>query len=453
MSRIYKPQALLSLAPGIIIALLIGLTTGFTEDFLFILFFVAAFSMNSLRLFFEHYDLRDDGLFIQSGIFAKSRALFLYDKIQDTHRTQSFLERLLGLTSIEVKTISQQPGRLSALSINDANEVITVLQHAKSEQKRGQTYRVHALFQCGVLILAWSAGLPFVLNNGFLSLLYFFFFIGFVSKLLLFKIAFSFYVLPSNLELNYSLFSKARVHIPYYKIQDIHIRRSIWRRLTGLADLIIETGDLRLGVVGKERKDVILNAIPYLSAADAKLLRSTLIRNMGLSESHFKDLAEVNISVWRPMKTGLGATARLLVGLTSLFVIGVILVRIFAIGIGVPVLLVFLLSFLVLPPFAFLIHAARDFFFIQSMSYASTQDLFIFKRGIFTTVESATPYRKIQNVFVDEDIYDKLFGLWDVHFSTIGKSSQELLHLDGLKKDDADRLTSFLLEKIRHHNP
>ena len=53
----------------------------------------------------------------------------------------------------------------------------------------------------------------------------------------------------------------------------------------------------------------------------------------------------------------------------------------------------------------------------------------------------------------DEDIYDKLFGLWDVHFSTIGKSSQELLHLDGLKKDDADRLTSFLLEKIRHHNP
>ena len=78
--------------------------------------------------------------------------------------------------------------------------------------------------------------------------------------------------------------------------------------------------------------------------------------------------------------------------------------------------------------------------YYQTYFYDLTADLVTIRKGVFTSREITLPYNRIQDVYVDQDIFDRLFGLYDVHLSTATISSCIEAHVDGFVKEALDGL-------------
>lgn len=51
-------------------------------------------------------------------------------------------------------------------------------------------------------------------------------------------------------------------------------------------------------------------------------------------------------------------------------------------------------------------------------------------------------------MYVDQDIWDRIFGIYDVHLSSATISSGMEAHIDGLEKPAADGIRAVLLQII-----
>ncbi|MEK6842858.1 MAG: PH domain-containing protein [Candidatus Micrarchaeota archaeon] len=71
------------------------------------------------------------------------------------------------------------------------------------------------------------------------------------------------------------------------------------------------------------------------------------------------------------------------------------------------------------------------------------------KKGVITPREAIFPYEKLQDVYVDQDIFDRLFGLWDVHISTATMLSGMEAHIDGVSEENSKKLRDMILTKIK----
>jgi len=58
-------------------------------------------------------------------------------------------------------------------------------------------------------------------------------------------------------------------------------------------------------------------------------------------------------------------------------------------------------------------------------------------------------YSKIQDVYVDQDILDRMMGLYDVHIASATAASSIEAHIDGVDKEASDGLKNFLLQKLQ----
>ena len=81
--------------------------------------------------------------------------------------------------------------------------------------------------------------------------------------------------------------------------------------------------------------------------------------------------------------------------------------------------------------------------------YDFTPDFIIIRKGPITPLEITIPYERIQDVYVDQDIFDRFFGLYDVHLSSATISSGMEAHIDGVEKQAADGLRALLLDTVR----
>jgi membrane protein YdbS with pleckstrin-like domain len=81
--------------------------------------------------------------------------------------------------------------------------------------------------------------------------------------------------------------------------------------------------------------------------------------------------------------------------------------------------------------------------------YDLTDDFIIIKKGPITPSEITIPYERVQDVYVDQDLLDRFFGLYDVHLSSATISSGMEAHIDGVKKQAADGLRGFLLQTVQ----
>lgn len=81
--------------------------------------------------------------------------------------------------------------------------------------------------------------------------------------------------------------------------------------------------------------------------------------------------------------------------------------------------------------------------------YDLTDDLIIIRKGVITPSEITIPYERIQDIYVDQDILDRMFGLYDVHLSSATATSGMEAHIDGVEKPSADGLRAVLLSKIQ----
>ena len=80
--------------------------------------------------------------------------------------------------------------------------------------------------------------------------------------------------------------------------------------------------------------------------------------------------------------------------------------------------------------------------------YEIDDDYVSIRKGPITPNEITVPFERIQAVYVDQDLLDRIFGLYDVHISSATISSGAAAHIDGVAKESADGLKSLLLQTV-----
>ena len=80
--------------------------------------------------------------------------------------------------------------------------------------------------------------------------------------------------------------------------------------------------------------------------------------------------------------------------------------------------------------------------------YDLTPDYIVIRKGPITPQEITIPYERVQDVYVDQDLFDRIFGLYDVHLSSATISSGMAAHIDGVEKPAMDGLRGMLLKTI-----
>jgi putative membrane protein len=81
--------------------------------------------------------------------------------------------------------------------------------------------------------------------------------------------------------------------------------------------------------------------------------------------------------------------------------------------------------------------------------YNLEPDFMVIKKGVIMPHETMLPYEKLQDVYMDQDLFDRLLSLWDVHVSTATAMSGYEAHIDGVNHENADALRNIILDKIR----
>lgn len=80
--------------------------------------------------------------------------------------------------------------------------------------------------------------------------------------------------------------------------------------------------------------------------------------------------------------------------------------------------------------------------------YDLTDDYIVIRKGPITPREITIPYERVQDIYVDQDLLDRIFGLYDVHLSSATISSGMQAHIDGLEQQAASGLRTLLLQTV-----
>ena len=87
--------------------------------------------------------------------------------------------------------------------------------------------------------------------------------------------------------------------------------------------------------------------------------------------------------------------------------------------------------------------------YFERYYYDIRNDFLVIKKGIFAPRETTLPYEKLQDVYMDQDLLDRLFNLWDLHVSSATAMSGYAAHIEGVNIYNAETMKNMILEKIR----
>jgi membrane protein YdbS with pleckstrin-like domain len=108
------------------------------------------------------------------------------------------------------------------------------------------------------------------------------------------------------------------------------------------------------------------------------------------------------------------------------------------------------LGLLFLLPVLLVCYYFYERWYIATYFYNVSDNLLIIRKGPIAPQEITIPFNRIQDIYLDQDIFDRLIGLYDVHISTATATSGIRAHIDGVDKDVAEKLRELLLEKIEN---
>jgi uncharacterized membrane protein YdbT with pleckstrin-like domain len=74
------------------------------------------------------------------------------------------------------------------------------------------------------------------------------------------------------------------------------------------------------------------------------------------------------------------------------------------------------------------------------------------REGVISRRTNIIHYEKIHNIFIDQDILDRVLGIYNVHFETTGDSPAIFTRIGGLSHSNADRLVVFLKSKVDEYS-
>lgn len=86
--------------------------------------------------------------------------------------------------------------------------------------------------------------------------------------------------------------------------------------------------------------------------------------------------------------------------------------------------------------------------YIRRYYYDGEEHFITIKKGVFAPAEIHVQWLKIQDVYVDQDILDRILGIYDVHIASATASSGIEAHIDGVDHAAAEGLKKFLLNKV-----
>jgi putative membrane protein len=87
--------------------------------------------------------------------------------------------------------------------------------------------------------------------------------------------------------------------------------------------------------------------------------------------------------------------------------------------------------------------------YIRTYYYDGEEDFVTIRKGVFAPTEIHVQYQKIQDVYVDQDLLDRMMGLYDVHIASATFGSAMEAHIDGVDAQTAEGLKNFFLNKMR----
>lgn len=88
--------------------------------------------------------------------------------------------------------------------------------------------------------------------------------------------------------------------------------------------------------------------------------------------------------------------------------------------------------------------------YIRKYYYDAGDNFITIRKGVFSISEIHVQYQKIQDVYVDQDLFDRILGLYDVHIASATYTSGLESHIDGVNKENAEAIKDYLLNKITH---
>lgn len=100
----------------------------------------------------------------------------------------------------------------------------------------------------------------------------------------------------------------------------------------------------------------------------------------------------------------------------------------------------------------FILKYIYEVFYLKYYFYDLVGKNLIIKKGVFSRNEITLPINRLQDVYVDQDILDRIFGLYDVHVSSATIISGNLSHIDGLNKENSETMKNILLSSIHKEN-
>lgn len=457
----------------------------------FTLFLVVFFVWQFLSITHTYYELRPDGFMIKTGVIGKSQSLLLYSQIQNVTEFQTFWGRIIGLKSLQIETMTRASaiaGKLANLRDSDATELRTALLaivndhsqqrasqlqnesliendlYAQKDESKSNPYALHftryislAVVTLAVLIViaifltvkaALTPDLPSALTSrtgnilvmltGYLIypiILLLFLPVHYVIQ----QMTFRYWLGSRTVSIKSGLISTQQTDTEYSKIQDFILRRGIIDRAFGLAEIKIETGAADYVPSGRNDKQRPNYKIQAMLATDAQSLAKFLIGKMGIhyTPSEKPLVLQAPLSPKKPIKKTVETSFWLLI--LALVAIAILKIVSAVNKNSFPVSSVATWVFGVWFAITILVFIYENLY-LKYYYYDWSRDTLTIRKGVYGSRQIYLEIEKIQNVFVDMDIFDRLFGLYDLHVSTVGKSSFQMCHIDGLDKATADRM-------------
>lgn len=89
-----------------------------------------------------------------------------------------------------------------------------------------------------------------------------------------------------------------------------------------------------------------------------------------------------------------------------------------------------------------------QYLYFKRYFYDMNEKNIIIRKGVLAQKEITLPFSRITDVYVDQDILDVLFKLYDVHISTPTEESGLFAHIDGVSREGSKKLREMILDRI-----
>ncbi|MFH1520678.1 MAG: PH domain-containing protein [Candidatus Micrarchaeota archaeon] len=438
------------------------------------------------------YELRKDGVFIRTGFFIPKESTYLYRNIQDVSDDQTIFDRVLGVHTLSVKTMtgaSAIGAKLKYLLKSDAlklrNMVLEKSRNAVAAAELKATPNIktakpiakiphmempyknefmHSAKYATLLGFATWAIIGIVVFV-FISLLFSIWIgagailvcIGFAIvraiaayiNASISEMSYRYAITPDFVQITIKFLAFTKKQIPFGKIQDIEKHISFSDSFAKLANIKLETGSKEYLSKGNSTISGVTEneMINSLKDKDAESLKELIAKAIGVSLDGIGInplVAQIPLDKRKPLKKTLWWVIYLGGALIILTALTLLVPKTFG--------LLFLVVAAILSAIAIVAKYRYELEYYKKYYYDLNQDVLVIRKGVFGSRELTVPLNRIQDVFIDRDLLDLVFGLYDVYISTATSRSILNAHIDGLDKKNTEKTSLLLINSIAKVN-